>query len=169
MRRRILWALSLVKMVTMVSLARAQRRSSRDDEKLRFYVVAERRGLDLVCSKLTSMVQVNARRVELNRERIETTRANYALKKEMAVLKRKIVGLKQLKGRKKTDQEKEEVQQKIDQLEQELKDKEGQIKPIVQFRVSRAFSKSEDADALIDQYEAEARRAKQAAQAQRKR
>ena len=159
--------LVLVGMVTMASQMRAQRRKGDDDEKLRFYVVAERRGLDLVCSKLTSMVQVNERKAELNRERGETIRANYALKKAIPPLKRRIVGLKQLKGRKKTEEEKEEVQQKIDQLEQELKDKEGQIKPVVQFMVSRAFSKSEDADALIDRYEAEARLARQAAQRKR--
>ena len=168
MKRLMLLGLVLVGLVTMVFQAQAQRRKNDDDEKLRFYVVAERRGLELRCSKLTSRVQVNERTAELNREKMATAQANFALKKEIPPLKRKVGGLKQLKGRKKTDQEKEEVQQKIDELEQEIKDKEAQIKPIVLFQVSRAFSKSEDADALIDQYEAEARRAREAAQRKRK-
>lgn len=166
MKRWTLLFLALGVLVTTASQVWAQRRDD-DEDRIRFYVIAEKRGLDIVCAKVTSMVQVNERTTELKREQVETAKANFALKKEIDALKKRITGLKQLKGRKRTEEEKEEVQKQIDQVEQEVQDKESQIKPVVQFQVSRAFSKSEDADALIDQYEREARLAREAAERKR--
>ena len=131
-----------------------------DEDELKFYVLAEKRGPDVTCRKLTSYQDVKERTTELKRERAETLKQNAALKKEVRGLKRKVVALKQLKGRKTTEADKQEVQQRIDKAEQELKDKEGQIKEPVQVVVKGPFKKSADADALIDRIEAEARRAK---------
>ena len=162
MRRSILLCLATAVVVTAAAQVLAQRRD--DDEKLRFYVLAEKRGLDVMCKKLISLAQVKERTTELRREQIETRGTNSALKKEVVALKKKVVALKQLKGRKKDEDEKQEVQARIDELEKNISEKEGQIKPVVQFQVSRMFRKSEDADALIDQYEREARRARERAQ-----
>ncbi len=163
MRRSILLCLAAAVVVTAAAQVWAQRRRD-DEERLRFYVLAEKRGLDVMCRKLISLAQVKERTAELRREQIETRKTNYTLKKEIVVLKKKVVGLKQLKGRKKDEAEKQEVQGRIDESEKSLEDKEGQVKPVVQFKVSRAFRKSEDADALIAQYEREARIAKERAQ-----
>jgi hypothetical protein len=135
----------------------AQRRDDDDDDNIHYYVVGELRGLDITCSKLTSVVQVNQRVEELKQEKAVTLRANAQLRKEIKELKRKIRALKQLKGRKRTDEEQAEVQQRIDEAEAELKAKEDQVKEVVRWIVKGPFSRSADADAVIDQLEREAR------------
>ena len=64
-------------------------------------------------------------------------------------------------------EEKQEVQAEIDAVEAQIKQKEGEIKPAVEYILRGPFSKSEDADAFIDQVEIQARRAKAAAESKK--
>lgn len=163
MKRSILLCLAVAVIVTAAVPVWAQRRKD-DDERIRFYVLAEIRGFDVKCNKLISLTQVKERATELEREQVETRKTNYIAKKELIALRRKVVALKQLKGRKKSEAEKQEVQARIDEAEKSIEEKKGQINPVVIIRVSKAFRKSEDADALIDRYEREARIARERAQ-----
>ena len=136
---------------------------TKEEDKLRFYVLAEIRGLDVVCSKMTSVEQVKQKTAELDREAAETNKKNAELRKEIAELNKKLPGLKALKGLKKEEAEKEQVEREIEQVESSIKEKQEQIKNPVAYQVRGAFSKSEDADAVMNQLEAQSRAAKERA------
>ncbi len=166
-----LWRVFLLMWLVALGLSfvsQAYAKDDDDEDKIRIYVLAEKRGYDVVCSQYTSIVQVNERKVELERERVETNKANVALRKEVTDLKKKLPGLKALKGRKTTEAEKQEIQNQIDAIEAQIKDKEAQIKPAVEYVVKGPYSKPEDANAFIDAVEAEAQRAKMEAELKKK-
>jgi hypothetical protein len=163
---KVLVAAGFVFSLCVASQSWAQTLPKKTDEKdqLHFYVIAEMRGFDLLCCKVTSVEQIKQKVGELDKEAFETGRKNAQLNKEIADLKKKLPGLKALKGLKKTDAEKEQVQKDIDDTEASINLKNGEMRPPVTYRVSRSFSKSEEADALIAEYQREAQAARERAE-----
>ena len=145
--------------VVMVSQAWAK-----EEENLHFYVVAAKRGLEVECTKLTAMVQVNEKIAGLNREWAETNRNNAALRKEIAELNKQLGEHKSALALKKDEAGKEAVQKKIDDVQASIKDKTSQLKEPVRWQVSPSFGKSEGADAWMANVERRAKAEKDAAE-----
>ena len=72
-------------------------------------------------------------------------------------------------GRTRNQDKKEELKTKIEDMEKSIKEKEGMLKEVVQFQVSKPFHRSQDADAYIEALERQAQIAKERAERARNR
>lgn len=156
MKRWVLLGLAAAIGVTVAGPVWAQYR--KDEEKIRLYVMAEKRGFDVLCNTYGSLEMVKQREAELQQEAAMGTQANAQILKEIAELKRKLPQQQAALGREKDEAKKAELKAAVEQAEQSIKDKQAALKPVVQWiKAPRAYSKPEDATAWINMVQAQAR------------
>jgi hypothetical protein len=101
----------------------------------RYYVVAEKRGLEVTWKRYEWTNEVYARVVVLRTEKSVAETANAALAKEIAGLKAQLAEAKKALAAEQDDAKKKELEAKVAALEKLIGEKEAAVKPVVRWVV----------------------------------
>lgn len=126
------------------------------------YVLIEKTGLDVTCSVLAKMDEVNARLDTIRKDNVEREKGNKVVREEITKLTAKLSTKKQELAKIKDDENaKTEAQKAVDDLNTQIKDKKGELKPLTTWAwPPNEFPKREDAAKFVDQVMKEAQKVK---------